>query len=99
MVTALWIAFWLVVIALVWREYTRPVVPVAVKEPNALQRLFSFKPDAEAPKDYPTQTMPRRAGSWRAQRRTLEKAHNTKQKHLDALTNYQSKEPNHAATR
>ena|ERR1035438_3618539 len=98
MVITLWIGFWLMVIALIWREYTRPVVPVATKEPNVIQKFFSFKPDV-APKDYPTQTMPRRAGSWRAQRRGLEKAHNTKQKHLDALTNYQPKEPNHAATR
>lgn len=100
MVTALWIAFWLVVAVALWREHTRPVVPVAAtKEPHPIARLFHFKPDVPEARPLAKGTLPRRIGSWRLQRRELERAHNSKQKHLDALVNASPKEPSHAATR
>lgn len=91
MVTALWIGFWAVLAVLLWREYTRPVKSVTVSQipisqPNTIARLLGFKPEPVAPRDYPTETIPRTRGSWRKHRAELERAHNTKQQHMDKLT-------------
>ena len=55
------------------------------KAPKSGFHFPFFKPEPEAPKDYPVQSIPRTAGSWRRQRVELQKQHNSKQKERDAL--------------
>lgn len=59
--------------------------PKAKAAPKSGFHFPFFKPELEAPKDYPVQSIPRTAGSWRRQRVELQKQHNSKQKERDAL--------------
>ena len=60
---------------------------VADKDETPVLDKFKFwKPEPEAPKDYPVQSIPRTSGPWRRRKQALEASHNSKQKERDALT-------------
>jgi hypothetical protein len=92
MTTFLWILVWLLVCTLVARELSRPDPheperTPAKPEQNPIAKLLGFKPvEPLPPRDYPKETISRTRGPWRRQVLELQKAHNTKQQHLDKLT-------------